>query len=706
MIIPRVLTPGPISEATVAVFPEGERRHRRVRELAIRLQALADAADQRARIEALVALGTWALEPDKRMPLPPTPAPIPPAWRRLEALVLALERPAVGASACAQVAAVVAASEGVRLFSETGLPNDRGLVNETTDRLFRRILPSPRDDSDLATILGRLFPKKHDLAALADMPPALFERLARALGTAAAEPRPAGAAGAAVPGAWNRLWAALVDAFVLVAARVQGLGLSQPIRERSRAARLAESPFYTLPRAADQIIAHLDDPAARRQDEERFHSAVEGCRQELKAVVAKLEATGISVDVVYALEVIEQALSRLEGLMALLVAAPGPARAAAAFHMLVVLVRARLHDRSLRALAYTNLHLLARKLVERAGRTGEHYITTTRREYWGMLASAAGGGLLTLGTAALKLQIATLALPLFVEGLAAGTNYALSFIFMQLCGFTLATKQPSMTAATLAEAIGEGSAGKDARERLQELVTQVARIARSQLCAAIGNVSTVTLAAVALETVYHWRKGYSFLDAPTGDYVLHSLNPLQSGTIWYAFLTGVILWASSLAGGWLENFAVYRRLPQAIAEHGLGRLFGGRFMRWLSEFFARNISGYGSSVALGLMLGMTPVLGKFFGLPLDVRHVTLSSGTLALALARDGMRVIDHPGALAAIAGIGVIFVLNLSVSFFLALTVALRAKEVPRRDRWALASAIARRFVQRPLEFVIPPRG
>ena len=51
---------------------------------------------------------------------------------------------------------------------------------------------------------------------------------------------------------------------------------------------------------------------------------------------------------------------------------------------------------------YSNLHLLARKLVERAGKTGEHYIALTRRQYWQMLGSAAGGGLITLGTASLK----------------------------------------------------------------------------------------------------------------------------------------------------------------------------------------------------------------------------------------------------------------------------------------------------------------
>jgi site-specific recombinase len=176
--------------------------------------------------------------------------------------------------------------------------------------------------------------------------------------------------------------------------------------------------------------------------------------------------------------------------------------------------------------------------------------------------------------------------------------------------------------------------------------------------------------------------------------------------IWYAALTGVILWSSSLVGGWVENFAVYRRLPQAIAEHRVGRWTGRRFIRWFGEAFSRNVSGWAGSIALGLMLGMTPVLGKFFGLPLDVRHVTLSSGSLALALGEQSAPSLRSPDALAAIGGIGVIFVLNLGVSFFLAMTVALRAKEVPRRDRWALLSAIARRFVQRPGEFLFPPRN
>lgn len=46
---------------------------------------------------------------------------------------------------------------------------------------------------------------------------------------------------------------------------------------------------------------------------------------------------------------------------------------------------------------------------------------------------------------------------------------------------------------------------------------------------------------------------------------LHDL--LHSGTVFYAALTGVLLWLSSLGAGWLENWIVYRRLPEALAKH-------------------------------------------------------------------------------------------------------------------------------------------
>jgi site-specific recombinase len=342
---------------------------------------------------------------------------------------------------------------------------------------------------------------------------------------------------------------------------------------------------------------------------------------------------------------------------------------------------------------------LARKIIERAGHTGEHYITSSRTEYVKMLASAAGGGVLTSGTAAAKFVIGWGHFAPFVEGIFSSVNYAGSFLLMQALGFTLATKQPSMTAAALAATLKK-AAGKT---EVDELVTLIARITRSQLAAAIGNVGLVIPAVLVLDYVYTMKAGHTFLDRETSMYVLHSLHPLLSGTIFYAAFTGVLLWTSSIMAGWVENWAVYRRLPEALAEHRIQRIVGPRLTGWISRVFARNVSAIGGNTSLGVLLAMVPVFGKFLGLPLDVRHITLSTGALTLAvhsLREESLSL----GVLPAVAGIAVIGLLNFGVSFVLALLVALRAREVARGDQLKLLRAVFTRFAARPREFLLPP--
>ena len=91
---------------------------------------------------------------------------------------------------------------------------------------------------------------------------------------------------------------------------------------------------------------------------------------------------------------------------------------------------------------------------------------------------------------------------------------------------------------------------------------------------------------------------------------------------------------------------------------------------------------------------MTPVVGKFFGMPLEVRHVTLSTGSLALAGCTLGF---GAPHFLAAFSGIGVMLALNFGVSFALRPARRLaRARSRPRRpsvvtrDRLALRQRAA----------------
>src|SRR5262249_14983277 len=295
----------------------------------------------------------------------------------------------------------------------------------------------------------------------------------------------------------------------------------------------------------------------------------------------------------------EISLSRMELIVETLIQPPGPERTAAIKSLLDSVVVGRLAHRSLAQLGHDNLQLLARKIVERAGKTGEHYIARNRAEYWHMWLAGAGGGLLTVGTAAIKMKVTHLGLAAFPEGFLSGLNYAISFVLLQMLGLVLATKQPSMTAAKLASIVRDNRGDS----RTEEIVAYFARIFRSQLAAALGNVIVVSLGAVAFDRLWRLGTGKPFLSEELAIYALVSLSPVSTGTAIYAILTGVILWLSSLIGGWIENWYVYNQLPQGLKELPIGKRVGERRLeRWV-DALSRNVSGWGVSISLGFMLG-------------------------------------------------------------------------------------------------------
>jgi site-specific recombinase len=642
--------------------------HRCLRQLHKRLAVVDDNAPLPARLAALEQLAHWVCAGPKPPPAATSPGqPAPSA--RLALLLRGLDAvPSWRERFAATVRSVLAETSSLHLLCEVGLPNDRGLVHETSDRLARRFLPTPPAPHDLAELLSRCFRDKRDATWLRDVDHGLIEALAAQLGDV-----------------WEPVRAGMVEAIALLTTRLSALGLTEDIRARSPVGAVRDSPFFRLPRAAPH---ELPDILAE-------------CRRHVDAIHQRLEDTGVSVDVVYCLDAIARGADRIELLLRVLGPPDRGAATIASMSLVAGLALARTQDRSLGDLMRANMRLLARKVIERAGQTGEHYITATRREYWKMLASAAGGGVLTAGTCVLKFLVKWGHYPLFVDGMLSALNYAGSFLLMQMLGFTLATKQPSMTAAALAGSIRES---KDAHQ-LDDLVTMIARICRSQFAAAVGNIVMVIPAAVAFHLFYVSSTGRSFLDAKTAHAVVKSFHPTESGTIFYAALTGVLLWMSSLGAGWLENWAVYRRLPEAIEHHRAGRWLGRGTMAWLAHKLAHGISGFGGNVTLGFLLGMTPVMGAFFGLPLDVRHVTLSTGSLALAACALDPAFLGEAPFLWAALGVLCIGILNFGVSFALALSVALRARGVERRERFSLVGAVLRRFVRSPAEFFRPPR-
>jgi site-specific recombinase len=105
------------------------------------------------------------------------------------------------------------------------------------------------------------------------------------------------------------------------------------------------------------------------------------------------------------------------------------------------------------------------------------------------------------------------------------------------------------------------------------------------------------------------------------------------------------------------------------------------------------------------MLGMIPAFAIFFGLPIDVRHVTLSTGSLALAGAALGKFAVLQEPFIGAMIGILVIGILNFGVSFACACYVAFRARQIHRNDIRVLVKTLFSRLRKQPFSFVFPPR-
>ena len=582
--------------------------------------------------------------------------------------------------------ALLAEIDSLSLFAEAGLPSVHPFTTEIIQRVVARLIPSAREDSDASKLLIDLYSTERYVKQFASVLPELFQRIANVL-TPDDQPQ-----------FWLRQERDLEEAMRLLAARISGLGLSPEMRARSTSSGIERSPFYELVLKTEELIASGSSETTPTTID-AWKQAVARCRAEMEVVYEHMESAGISVELVFDLKTIQACTVRMEAIAKVLSATELGEMLAAVQASLVRLIEGNVSDKHISSLLRENLNLLARKVVDRTGDTGEHYIAASKPEYWHMWRAAIGGGLLTVFTAAVKLRIIEAHFPPFVEGFSSGTNYALSFLLLQAFGLVLATKQPATTAAAFARIIRDNRGP----ERSSKLVDFVARITSTQLAAAMGNVAAVSAGAVLFEVLWKVIFRDSYLPELSATHVYETLNPFASGTALYAMETGVVLWLAALAGSWVENAAVYYRLAEAVAQHPLGLRVSEAFSGKMSRLVKHNIGGWATSIVLGYLLGFTPVLGEFFGLPLDIRHVTLSSGTLALAAARFGTASMGHRWFYHAVEGIVVIFVLNLTVSFTIAALVALRAYDVAPREQWTILRSLITGVLGSPLRFIVP---
>jgi site-specific recombinase len=319
-----------------------------------------------------------------------------------------------------------------------------------------------------------------------------------------------------------------------------------------------------------------------------------------------------------------------------------------------------------------------------------------------MLKSAAGGGVIMSITAWVKTIILAWSFPGLMQGIAASLNYSAGFVAIQLTGSTLATKQPANTAPALAARM------HNVREpaAMEGLVDEIAYLVRSQIASIVGNLALVVPTMLALHFLILWVTGKQILPPDRAVKAMHSVSILGPSLLYAAF-TGVLLWASSLAGGWAGNWSACNHIAEALAtDRRWVRALGPTRAARVALFWSRNIGGLASNISFGFMLGILPELAEFAGIPLDIRHVTLSSSFLTASVATLGIKVLATKDFLLAALGILGIGTMNLLVSFSLAMSVATRACDIQSPERRAIYAAVARRALRRPLSFLLPTNG
>jgi site-specific recombinase len=651
------------------------------------LTALVNAADPKAGLAErhlwLVRLFEWLRQTSPSRIEDGGKAPLPGV--RLRLLLNMLDaNPAVREAVRTMVGAFWRDVDAAALFADFGFGSRLSLTSELLRRVRLKLLPGTPETANLAELFQLLFVAS-DAEWVGALEPALLDRVAALMAPADGVD-------------WR---VTVLDAMTILVSAVHAGGYAPPLRQRMDSAQLADEPFRQLTGTAEALRSAVLD--GRRDDTRQqallLRALLDACRRAATSVTSHLEEFGVSVDIVFELDQLRARTLRIE---ALLDSVLSPSHNAELQRLLVGLLQVAGEQRDLGSLLRRHYSLLARQVAERNAETGEHYITSNRAEFRAMLWRAGGGGAVIAGTTFVKFAIYALALSAFWAGLAAGANYAVSFVVIMLLHWTVATKQPAMTAPAMAATLA-GGASEDSE--IEAFVDRVAQLIRSQVAGIAGNLMVCGPLVLVIQLAWRALFGRTLVGPEDAAHVLHSLT-LLGPTAFHAAFTGVLLFASSLIAGWAENWFVFHRLDSAIAWNPrfVAALGAARAQRW-SRWWRQNISGLAANVSLGLLLGMVPAVAGFFALPLDVRHVTLGTGQLAAAAGALGSAVLRQPEFWWCLGGIAVTGVLNLVVSFALAFAVALRSRGIKLRERARIRSAILQRLRHAPLSFLLPPR-
>lgn len=580
------------------------------------------------------------------------------------------------------------------LYTDAGILPGHGIFSEAYKRLKYKILPPLQDVTRTQYLISRVFYNRNDYQHILEIDESVWLDVFDAI--------------AIVPDVlkWDEQnLNQMLNALMVLAQRITAIGLEPEVVSKLPEMDDLQSPFFGLNREVQEYVdrfkQEVEYSATNEEDYQQILVMCSQCTDSIAELHKHKEKYGISIQLAFLMLRLEQHVHRLKDILRLIHTKDSTNFNKTAFDFMCAVINAENKKYSITRHLNESLSLLAYKITEHTSRVGEHYRTATRSEYSAMFRSALGGGLIVAILVLLKVFAHHLHLAPFIEVFIYSLIYGVGFIAIHLCHFTLATKQPAMTANTIAASMDENEKGD---KKMLKTVSLIAEISRAQFISVVGNIIIVLPVAYMLGWAYSSFFGYSILSPEESEEMMMNLHPWYSGSLFYAAIAGVLLMISGLIAGFYDNKVVYGQIPERIRQHPfLKRIIPEKSLDKFATYMSHNAGVMLGNIFLGIFLAATPMLGKLFGLPIDVRHVTLSAGNFGLAL-QSAEHVI--PWSLAVLISISLLLMglINLVVSFGLAIYVAVRSRSLQVTHVQSIGHAIRQYFRAHPSAFFIPP--
>ena len=465
-----------------------------------------------------------------------------------------------------------------------------------------------------------------------------------------------------------------------------------------------DNPFVALQSELDSLIGRFKKDKdlqidSKDVDYKQIKIYLQQCLDFVDKAFKNASKFGISSKINQSLLKIRQQLRRIQDIIPILVVDNEEDVLTNSKNLVSNTLKYNSHRNNVRELIDDSTRLISHLITSHTAETGTHYIATSSKEYLKMFWKASGGGIIVGFLCIFKMMMSYSHGSEFSHAVLYSLNYAFGFIIIYLLGFTLATKQPAMTAATMAKVLSDESSSD---KNYKEFANLVAKLSRTQFIAFVGNVLWSFPVALAIIYGMDWFLEKNFAVAKA-DKLLKDLNPIESKAILHACIAGFFLFISGIISGNISNSSIFNQVPERISQSPfLNQVIGAKNSKKLSNFYTKHWAGIISNFWFGIFLGVIAPLGVFLGLDLDIRHITFSAGNFALALYGKGFDIDTYTFTISLVT-IFLIGAFNFIVSFGLSMLLAFRSRKVNFGELTIIYKSILKYFIKNPLRFFIP---